>query len=261
MKLLRTLKLLLTGGARRPGHCPDALALVLNRRSCRDFSPAPLPPDHCDAILEAGRYAPSTVNLQTWSFITFDRQRWQAACDRPLPFHAPWAVVICADTYRIRSVLPDLQASPGLNSAFSLFNAGLAAMNMTIAAECLGYRSIMLSETGRTGLLDFGWLRSRLNLPDGVLPVTTLLVGTPSRQWPGIPPRQPADCVIMPGAYNVRAGTRLQEWLGQMRIGYKLTHPRSHFDHLLSLYRKKMAAVEPDIAAALSGTHASSTDE
>ena len=51
--------------------------LILNRRSCRSFTDEEIDQDDFLAILEAGRFAPSTVNLQTWSFITFTRAQWR----------------------------------------------------------------------------------------------------------------------------------------------------------------------------------------
>ena len=48
------------------------LQMILQRRSVRRFTEQPIPDDVFAAILEAGRVAPSTVNLQTWSFAVFD---------------------------------------------------------------------------------------------------------------------------------------------------------------------------------------------
>ena len=47
------------------------LALLWNRRSVRKYRAEDISGDELNAILEAGRLAPSTVNLQTWSFGVF----------------------------------------------------------------------------------------------------------------------------------------------------------------------------------------------
>ena len=52
----------------------------------------------------------------------------------------------------------------------AVMNASLAAMNMNIAAEALGVGSVMLSETGRSGLLDAGYLRGEAGAAGGRLP-------------------------------------------------------------------------------------------
>ena len=62
------------------------LTTVLNRRSVRNFSSADIPEDVFAAILEAGRVAPSTVNLQTWTFGVFSNSKWREMLIDP--FHS-----------------------------------------------------------------------------------------------------------------------------------------------------------------------------
>ena len=225
----------------------ETMNLIFNRRSCRAFSDEELDQDDLKAILEAGRFAPSTVNLQTWSFITFTRQQWREKFDRPIPFNGMRAVVICADMYRLKKHFSDLMDTPYVNISFALFNAGLAAMNMTIAAEALGLKSVMLSETGKTGLLDYAYLKENLRLPDGVIPVTTLVIGKAKGEKAGIPPRQPGMAMVMEKQYNLENCGMLEDWNQQMFIGFKLTHPLSNFQKQLEMYKKKMVEAEEEI--------------
>jgi FMN reductase (NADPH) len=225
----------------------ETIDLILNRRSCRSFSDEEISEVDLQTILEAGRFAPSTVNLQTWSFITFTKRQWHELFNRPIPFNGTFAVVICADSYRLKDFFTDFQETPFVNLSFAIFNAGLAAMNMTIAAEALGIKSIMLSDTGRTGLLDLSHLKEKLHLPDGVLPLTTLVLGRPGIKMPGIPPRQPWNSIVMKNTYNHRPEENLRDWFDQMFIGFKLTHPLSNFDKQIECYKKKMLVAEKDI--------------
>ncbi len=235
-------------GRPRSAHASqETIRLLLERRSCRRFSGREVTDREMETILEAGRYAPSTVNLQTWSFIAFTKQQWREVFDRPLPFNAERSVIICADTAKLQGLLPDLRDTPCLNLSFAVFNAGLAAQNMTVAAEALGLGSVMLSETGRTGLLDYDCLRQTLELPDGVLPVTTLVIGRPAKKMPGIPPRQPLAAVVMEKRYDPAAAEKLADWFRQMLIGYKLTNPLSGFDRQLAVYKRKMHESEKSI--------------
>ena len=80
----------------------ETLATILNRRSVRRFIQKEIPEDAFAAILEAGRLAPSTVNLQTWSFALFTIDSWKQTFGQPIPFRAPRAVVVLADTHRVR---------------------------------------------------------------------------------------------------------------------------------------------------------------
>jgi nitroreductase len=230
-------------------EAPEAIKLLFSRRSCRSFSDEPLRDEEIQAILEAGRFAPSTVNLQTWTFITFTQKQWHETFERPMPFKGAFAITVCADIFRLKNFLPDLHETPFVNMSLAIFNAGLAAMSMNLAAEALGIRSIMLSETGRAGLLDSAFLKEKLALPESVLPLTTLVLGRGGTQLPGIPPRQPRDAVVMPHIYDRDAGSRLHNWYKQMFIGYKLTHPLSSFDRQISLYCKKMVDAETSVKA------------
>jgi nitroreductase len=225
----------------------ETLNLILSRRSCRSFTDEEISGDDMQAILEAGRFAPSTVNLQTWSFIIFTRHEWREKFDRPIPFNGMQAIVICADMYRLKNHFPDLKDTPYVNISFALFNAGLAAMNMTIAAEALGLKSIMLSETGKTGLLDYAYLKDKLQLPDGVIPLTTLVVGRAKGEKAAIPPRQPWKAMVMEKQYTADNCTMLDDWQQQMFIGFKLTHPLSNFQKQLEMYKKKMVEAEGEL--------------
>jgi FMN reductase (NADPH) len=224
----------------------ETINLILNRRSCRSFTDEEIAEEDVQAILESGRFAPSTVNLQTWSFITFTRQEWRQLFNRPVPFNGMRAIVICADMYKLKNHFSDFMETPYVNISFALFNAGLAAMNMTIAAEALGLKSIMLSETGKTGLLDFAYLKEKLNLPDGVIPVTTLVIGKAGEK-PGVPPRQPWESTVMKNTYYEKGSEMLDDWQQQMFIGFKLTHPLSNFQKQLEYYKKKMVEAEEKI--------------
>jgi hypothetical protein len=156
---------------------------------------------------------------------------------------------VCADIDRLYEVLPDFQDTPFINLSLAIFNAGLAAMSMNVAAEALGIRSIMLSETGRAGLLDCAFLKEKLKLPECVLPLTTLVLGRSGLKLPGIPPRQPKNAVIMQKIYARKADVQLRNWYEQMLIGYKLTHPFSNFDRQIAHYQQKMVVAEKDLKA------------
>lgn len=243
---LRNVAILLAGkpAAFFSHEIPETIQLLFARRSCRSFTNEPLLDEEIQAILEAGRFAPSTVNLQTWTFITFTKEQWHEKFERPIPFKGAYAIIVCADIFRLKKYLPDLQDTPFVNLSLAVFNAGLAAMSMNLAAESLGIRSVMLSETGRAGLLDSAFLKEKLALPEGVLPLATLVLGRSGTQLPGIPPRQPKEAVVMRHIYDREAGSLLHNWYKQMFIGYKITHPLSSFDRQIAAYRKKMLDAE-----------------
>jgi len=252
---LRSLVRIVKGKPRIPPSLENNLALsvVLNRRSVRRFIQKEIPEDVFAAILEAGRLAPSTVNLQTWSFPTFTADSWQQMFGRPIPFRAPRAIIILADTHRVRGAFDAFPQSPLVEYTVAVMNASLAAMNMTIAAETLGVSSVMLSETGQSGLLDVGYLKEKLALPGRVIPIATIVFGYPSAGRPPMPPKLPLEAISFEGAYRETDCAVIEDWLAQMKAGYKASRPLSSLGAQLQHYASKIAAAEADLQAMVFG--------
>jgi nitroreductase len=246
---LRSLARLLRGRPAVPKSLADnaLLRVVLQRRSVRSFTAQAIPEDVFAAILEAGRLAPSTVNLQTWAFAVFDEALWRQTFGRSIPFHGSRAVIVCTDTYRDRQVLDVFPYSPLVEHTVAVTNASLAAMNMNIAAEALGVSSVMLSETGRSGLLDAKYLKEILHLPDGSVPLMTIVFGYARGPYPPMPPKLPAGQIFFRGQYPSPDRETMESWLAQMIAGYKASHLRSSFQSQVEVYQQKMGQAETDL--------------
>jgi nitroreductase len=250
---VRSLARLLAGRPHIPASLRDnpVLQTVLARRSVRSFAARPIPEDAFRAILEAGRLAPSTVNLQTWSFAVFDAPAWQETFARPLPFKAQRAVIVLGDMHRVRQLGLDFPESDLVDYTIAVMNASLAAMNMNLAAEALGIASVMLSETGRTGLLDAGFLKEALGLPEKVFPIMTIVFGYPQGAYPPMPPKLPLQTVCFQGRYQEADPAVMRDWLDQMRAGYKASHLNSSLEAQLQVYRGKLERAEADLQGML----------
>jgi len=254
---LRSILRLVAAKPEIPSSVADnvALQVVLRRRSARRFADKEIPDDVFSAILEAGRLAPSTVNLQTWSFATFTSTSWQSLFQRSIPFRGKRAVVVLGDTHRARSVIEAFPTSPLVAYTVGVMNASLAAMNMNVAAEAQGIASVMLSETGRTGLLDCGYLKRKLELPDGVYPLMTMVFGYPRGARPPMPPKLPLEEICFEGTYREANRAVMEDWLAEMKAGYKASHPLSSFEGQLQVYAAKIDEAEADLQAlAFSGS-------
>ena len=223
------------------------LNTILNRRSIRNFSDRDIPDDIFNAILEAGRVAPSTVNLQTWAFATFTDQTWKEFFGQSIPFNGKRAVITLGDTHRAKKVMDFFPHRPLVEYTLAVMNASIATMNMNIAAEALGVTSVMLSETGRSGFLDAMYLKEKLSLPDGVFPLMTLVLGYPKSGYRAMPPKLPMDQICFTGKYKEADLGILKDWFSQMFTGYKAEHPFSSFDAQLELYRSKIDQAERDL--------------
>ena len=246
---IRSLVRILRGKPKVPPSLADnpLLQVILNRRSVRSFTSQVIPEDVFAAILEAGRLAPSTVNLQTWAFAVFDGDLWRQTFGQSIPFHGDRAVIVITDTHRARQVLDAFPYSPLVEHTIAVTNASLAAMNMNVAAEALGVSSVMLSETGRSGLLDAKFLREQLGLPQGTVPLMTMVFGYARGPYPPMPPKLPTEQLFFQGQYPPPDRKTMENWLAQMVAGYKASHLRSSFEGQLKVYQSKIGQAENDL--------------
>ena len=248
-KTVRSLVKILTGRPRIPTSLKDneMLRVILKRRSVREFRAQPIPEAEFDAILEAGRLAPCTVNLQSWTFAAFDATQWREIFGQGIPFSGSRAVIIISDTFRYRQVISEFPYCPLTEYTIGVMNASLAAMNMNLAAEALGIASVMLSETGRSGILDAKYLKEKLGLPDGTVPLMTIVFGYGRGARPPMPPKLPMEQISLHGIYQPSDPDVMQSWLEQMIAGYSASHPGSTFRKQLDLYESKIRQAEVDL--------------
>jgi hypothetical protein len=114
----------------------------------------------------------------------------------------------------------------------------------------------MLSETGRTGLLDAGYLKDKLALPEGVFPLMTIVFGYVRGAYPPMPPKLPLEAICFEGQYREPDPAVMEDWLHQMIAGYKASNLRSSFDAQLNVYRAKIDQAEADLHAMVFGDSA-----
>jgi nitroreductase len=109
---------------------------ISRKRAIREFEPRPLEPEHLERILRAGRHAGSSKNRQRWTFIVCrDRDHL-----RELAEVGPYADHIAGAAVAIALVTPDPSSLTAGRSI--LFDLGLAAENMMLAAWELGIGSV-----------------------------------------------------------------------------------------------------------------------
>jgi hypothetical protein len=117
-------------------------------------------------------------------------------------------------------------------------------MNMNLAAEALGVSSLMLSETGRSGLLDAKFLKEKLCLPEGAIPLMTIVFGYARGPYPPMPPKLPPEQVFFKGQYQPPDRETMESWLAQMMAGYKVSHLGASFRNQMRIYHSKMEQAE-----------------
>jgi nitroreductase len=100
------------------------------KRAIRRFDPRPIPPDALEAILDAGRRAHSSKNLQRWAFIVVrDRGHLEE-----LSTLGPWAGHVAGAAIAVALVTPD-PAGPDAPLSIMWDLGGAAAQMMLVAWE------------------------------------------------------------------------------------------------------------------------------
>src|ERR1017187_5671561 len=121
---------------------------IRSRRNVRSFDDRPLPADHLNEILEAGRRAPSSQNWQPWDFIAVtERERLGKLSQkgggggRPGRLSQTWQgagpVAHSAATIALVAPPPELERRRGT----LYYDLGQATMSIMLAAAGLGIGS------------------------------------------------------------------------------------------------------------------------
>ncbi len=223
----------------------DVIHMLLSRKSCRDFCDREVTREQLDTVLKVGINSPSTVNLQTWSFFPFLSDEWKNKFGAPIPFGAKAAIIIAADLKRLDIIDKTYQEFPLFFYTLAVMNASLAAMNMTVAVEAMGMKSIMLSQTGRTGLVDYHYLKERLSLPDKVFPLTTLAFGYPKRELIFSPPKLKSHVTVHKDCYHLDEQA-VGDWYSQMQTAC-LVAEREKLAEKFDKYVKLLPDAEKDL--------------
>lgn len=113
----------------------DVWEALRDKRMIRRFADRPLEPDYLTRILDAGRHAGSSKNLQRWDFIAIeDRDEL-----RRLGEVGPFAGHLAGAAAAVALVTPDPRGPDGPLSI--TWDLGIAAQNMMLAAWGLGIGS------------------------------------------------------------------------------------------------------------------------
>lgn len=114
----------------------DTWTAVRTIRVVRRFSSDPLPPELLRRIVDAGRHAGSSKNLQRWAFIAVTER----ATLQELSVVGPWAGHLAGAAVGMALLTPDPNAADSPLSV--LFDLGRAAQNMVLAAWEAGVGSV-----------------------------------------------------------------------------------------------------------------------
>jgi nitroreductase len=112
------------------------LTALRERRSAHRFTDDPVPPEHIDAILEAGRWAPSAANAQPWDFVVVTDPALRGRMGAILrEITWAWAGFAAAPAMIVVAV------DPGRDPRHFVEAGAVAAQNLCLAAHGLGLAS------------------------------------------------------------------------------------------------------------------------
>jgi nitroreductase len=173
---------------------------IFSHRSIRKYKPDPIPGEILSRVLEAGTRASNTGNMQVYSLIvtTDPAIREQLApChfNQPMVRQAPLIVTCCADVRRFSLWCEQRGAKPEYDNFVWFMNAAidamLAAQNVMLEAENHGLGVCVLGTTTYTA----DRIIEVLDIPRGVIPVTSIVMGWPD-EAPPLTDRLPVEAVV-----------------------------------------------------------------
>jgi nitroreductase len=171
-----------------------------DRRTIRKYAGEPVDNTLLNELLEKAFRASTTGNMQLYSIIITkeDEMKKELA---PLHFNqkmvteAPVVLTFCADFNRFNKWCRQREAEPGYDNFLSFFTAAidalLVAQTFCVAAEAEGLGICYLG----TATYNAGKIIKALDIPKGVVPVTTITVGWPA-EHPEQVDRLPLNAVI-----------------------------------------------------------------
>lgn len=190
-------------------------SVLFKHRSIRKFHSTPIPDEVLGEILEAGTRASTCGNMQLYSLVvtrdaTLRTQLAPCHFNQPMVTEAPCVVTVCADVHRFSMWCEQRGAEPSYDNFAWFLNASadalLAAQNLCIEAEMHGLGICYLGTTIYTA----GDIARILELPKGVVPLTTVVMGFPD-EAPDLTDRLPVEGVVHYEKYTDYTAAEIDE--------------------------------------------------
>ena len=180
--------------------------VLRQRASVRDYKSDSVSDDMLDAILTAARQAPTSSNLQAYSFVVVrnpetKKRLAEFAGDQQHIIDAPVFVAICTDVRRLTKAVEGVGQSLAKDhlemTMVACIDAALVGMSASLSADSLGLGTVMIGGMRN----DPNGVAEQLELPDGVFVAFGLCIGWPKTR-PDAKPRLPEELVVHRERYN-----------------------------------------------------------
>jgi len=187
----------------------DTLDCIESRRSIRRFLDIPIEVEKIGNILDAGRFAPSSGNVQDWRFILIANkeqieQTAKACYEQYWIAQAQAIIVVAVQPERTEKYYADH------GEKYSLLNGGACIQNMLLAAHHQGLGACWV------GAFEDEMLKRDLGVPDNVIIAGVIPLGYADEKVP-VPPRLTLENVTFLGEWGNRVNdlASYMEWYGE----------------------------------------------
>ena len=167
----------------------DVVELIKSRRTVKQFLPKFVDWDKISKVVDAGRHAPSSGNIQNWKFIVIlepeiKQKVAQASFEQYDISIAGALIVVVSEPEKVERYY-------GLRGErlYSIQNCAAAIENMLIAAQSLGLSTCWV------GGFNEDELKSALSIPEEVRPQAIIALGY-AKETPGKPPKYPLESLV-----------------------------------------------------------------
>ncbi|GBG96664.1 NADPH-dependent oxidoreductase [Lactococcus termiticola] len=206
----------------------NVIDLMKKHTSVRNFTEEVIPDEVIKDLIEAGRAASNWKNFQSYSIIVVKSKEQKEAIYEHQPqksiINSSHYLVFVGDLKRAETAVTmnggDFQPAGVESLLISSIDAALAAENILVAAESLGYGGVMV------GLIrdQSAEISDVMGLPDYTYPLFGIALGKPAR-LNEVKPRLPYETVVFPEKYVVqdeeviKAYDKVQtDYAGQRRV-------------------------------------------
>lgn len=147
---------------------------ILQRKSVRSYTNAPVSREQIDTLLRAAMAAPTGKDMRPWKFVVVNDPEAMKSLAAELPKakmlqEAPIAIAVCGDL--------SVTDKDGKSSTNWTFDCSAATENLLLAAEAMGLGAVWTGVYPYDERLEA--VKRALNLPDHIIPLALVPIGHP----------------------------------------------------------------------------------
>ncbi len=198
----------------------DILELIKSRRTIKSFLPKYVSHELIFKVIDAGRHAPSSGNLQNWKFIVIVDPSLKLKLAESA--HQQFELASAATLIVVLGEHEKAERYYGLRGErlYTVQNCAAAIQNMLLEAHSLGLGACWV------GAFDEDEVKSLCSIPENVRPQAIIALGYP-KEVPKKPPKYPLETVVY-----------FDKWRNKMRDSAK------YMDDTATILKRKFEAMK-----------------